>query len=150
MKKRKVNIILRDGGQIPVYKTRNSAGADLFSSETNEVIVLPPNGRALIHTGISLELPEDAEAQVRARSGLSLKKGLVAILGTIDSDYQGEIGILIHNISDKICYINPGERYAQIVFNGDGGLFQAEFNEVDSFSRDSERGEGGFGHIGTK
>ena len=97
-----------------------------------------------------MELPEDAEGCIRPRSGLSLKKGLVAIIGTIDADYQGEVGIILHNTSDMAWTIERGERLAQIVFNGDGGLFQAEWNRVSEFTRSSERADGGFGHTGVK
>lgn len=148
MKKRKVNIILKkEEAKLPIYATERSAGADLYSVDD---IVLEPMQRALVHTGIHIELPIDAEAQVRSRSGLSLKKGIVAILGTIDADYQGEVGVIIINLSNEPFAIKKGERIAQMVMNGDGGLFQAEWNQVESFERQSERGEGGFGHTGVK
>lgn len=150
MRKRRVNIILcNDNAKIPLYATSHSAGADLYSANENG-IAISAGARVLIPTGIKLELPQDAEAQVRPRSGLSLKQGLVAIFGTIDSDYQGEIGIILHNISGESKVIYKGERLAQLVFNGYKGLFQAEFNQVTEFSRSSERGEGGFGHTGVK
>ena len=81
---------------------------------------------------------------------MSLKKGIVAILGTIDADYQGEVGIIVINLSDEPFVIERGERLAQMVLNGQGGLFQGDWNEVEEFSRESERGDGGFGHTGTK
>lgn len=150
MLKRTVDIILcNENAKVPEYKTPSSAGADLFANLENEIIIYP-NQRLLIPTGIKIELPIDAEAQVRPRSGLSLKRGLVAIIGTIDSDYQGEVGIILHNVSDTAQTIFPGDRLAQIVFNGRGGLFQAVFNEVKGFKRLSERGENGFGHTGVK
>ena len=71
-------------------------------------------------------------------------------MGTIDADYQGEVGIILHNTSDMAWTIERGERLAQIVFNGDGGLFQAEWNRVSEFTRSSERADGGFGHTGVK
>lgn len=150
MLKRRVDIILcNENAKVPEYKTPSSAGADLFANLENEIIIYP-NQRLLIPTGIKIELPIDAEAQVRPRSGLSLKRGLVAIIGTIDSDYQGEVGIILHNVSDTAQTIFPGDRLAQIVLNGRGGLFQAVFNEVKEFKRSSERGENGFGHTGVK
>lgn len=149
MKKRQVNIILKGHGKMPIYATEYAAGADLYSANDAN-IVIHPNERKLIPTGVCIELPEDAEGCVRPRSGLSLKKGLVAIIGTIDADYQGEIGIILHNTSDTACIIERGERLAQIVFNGDGGLFQAEWNRVSEFARRSERADGGFGHTGVK
>lgn len=146
MNKRKVNIILKGDAKLPIYATERSAGADLYS--VDEDIVLQPMQRTLVHTGIYIELPIDAEGQVRSRSGLSLKKGIVTILGTIDADYQGEVGAIIVNLSNEPFVIKKGERIAQMVMNGNGGLFQAEWNLVENFERDSERGEGGFGHTG--
>lgn len=148
MNKRQVNIILKDGGKLPTYSTDCAAGADLYSANIVPIRIAP-NQRVLIPTGVCLELPTDAEGCIRPRSGLSLK-GLIAIIGTIDADYQGEIGIILHNTNDTIWTVNPGERFAQIVFNGAGGLFQANWNLVQSFTRSSERGVGGFGHTGMK
>lgn len=149
MNKRKVNIIVKGYGKAPLYATSHSAGADLYSANASD-IVLQPMERKLIPTGLYLELPEDAEAQIRPRSGLSLKKGIVAILGTIDADYQGEVGIIVMNMSDEAFVIERGERLAQMVLNGNGGLFQGEWNQVSEFTRESERGDGGFGHTGMK
>lgn len=149
MKKRKVNIILKGYGKLPVYATEHAAGADLYSANAADIIIYP-NERKLIPTGVFIELPEDAEGCIRPRSGLSLKKGLEAIVGTIDADYQGEVGIILRNTSDMPYTIQRGERLGQIVFNGDGGLFQAEWNTVLSFTRSSERADGGFGHTGLK
>lgn len=149
MKKRQVNIILKGFGKLPLYDTEHAAGADLYSANAQN-IVLQPMERKIIPTGVFIELPIDAEAQIRPRSGLSAKKGIVAILGTIDSDYQGEVGIIIINLSNEPFVIERGERLAQMVCNGDGGLFQADWNQVEDFSRESERGTGGFGHSGMK
>lgn len=149
MKKRQVNIILKGFGKLPLYATEHAAGADLYSANAQD-IVLQPMERKIIPTGVFIELPIDAEAQIRPRSGLSAKKGIVAILGTIDSDYQGEVGIIVINLSNEPFIIERGERLAQMVCNGDGGLFQADWNQVSDFSRESERGSGGFGHSGMK
>lgn len=149
MKKRQVNIILKGFGKLPLYATEHAAGADLYSANAQD-IVLQPMERKIIPTGVFIELPIDAEAQIRPRSGLSAKKGIVAILGTIDSDYQGEVGIIVINLSNEPFIIERGERLAQMVCNGDGGLFQADWHQVRDFSRESERGAGGFGHTGTK
>ena len=149
MNKRKVNIIVKGYGKLPLYATPHSAGADLYSANASD-IVLQPMERKLIPTGLYLELPEDAEAQIRPRSGLSLKKGIVVIFGTIDADYQGEVGIIVINLSDETFVIERGERLSQMVLNGNGGLFQGEWNQVSEFTRESERGKGGFGHTGTK
>lgn len=148
MKKREVNIILKGDAKLPIYATERSAGADLYSIDDD--FVLEPMQRALVHTGVYIELPIDAEAQVRSRSGLSLKNGIVAVLGTVDADYQGEVGAIIINLSNESFVIKKGERIAQMVMNGDGGLFQAVWKQVDEFERSSERGAGGFGHTGNK
>lgn len=147
MNTREVSLILRHYGKTPIYATEHSAGADLFSANANDVILLPGE-RKLIPTGVCIELPEDSEAQVRPRSGLALKQGVVTILGTIDADYQGEIGIILINLGSEPFIVHRGERLAQLVFNGAGGLYQAQFKHVTAFERESERGEGGFGHTG--
>ena len=149
MNKRQVNIILSENATMPTYGTPLSSGADLYSANERGIVV-PKGGIKMIPTGIRLELPEDAEATVRPRSGLSLKRGVIAVLGTIDADYQGEVGIILQNCGDSDFVVYKGERLAQLVFNGAGGLFQAEFKQVSEFSRSSERGEGGFGSTGVK
>ena len=143
---RKVKTIVSGFGKIPVYKTELSAGADLYAANVHDV-TLEPLQRAVIPSGIRIELPEDAECQIRPRSGLFSKNGILAA-GTIDADYQGEVGIMIVNLGSEPFIVKRGERIAQAVFNGAGGLFQANFVKVDGFTRESERGEGGFGHTG--
>lgn len=142
-----VNIILSKGAKKPFYATKASAGADLYTINETDVI-LNPNEIKVFPTGISIELPEGSEAQIRPRSGLAAKAGVIAVLGTIDADYQGEVGIIIHNTSNVPYTVKKYERLAQMVMNGNKGLFQAEWNEVTSFNRISERGAGGFGHTG--
>ena len=145
---RKVNIIVCGFGKIPEYKTPLSAGADIYAANVHDIIIQPLE-RVVISSGLRIELPEDAECQIRPRSGLFSKQGILAV-GTIDADYQGEIGIMIVNLGNEPYIVKRGERIAQMVFNGAGGLFQADFNEVEKFTRSSERGEGGFGHTGIK
>lgn len=147
MKKREVKIILRNGGQAPIYATPRSSGADV---RTNESFTILPNERKLIHTGIYLQLPEDIEVQVRPRSGLAMKHGITCVNspGTIDSDYQGECNVLLINHGDKEVSFEKGERVAQFVFVEN--VIQAEFDYVDNFSESTERGNGGFGHTGTE
>lgn len=142
----KVNIINKSRHQLPEYKTKGSAGMDLYSNlkESTCSLLLPPLQRILIPTGLYMEIPEGYEGNIRPRSGLSLKVGLVAIEGTIDSDYRGEIGIIVTNLSRKGIIINDGERIAQIVFNK---VEQAEFKEVTELS-ETKRGSGGFGSTG--
>lgn len=149
MKKREVRIIVSGFGKKPTYATSNSAGADLYAANVS-TIFLDPLERVLLPLGIRIELPEDAEAQIRPRSGLAIKNGVTVLNspGTIDADYQGEVGVILINLSKERMMINRGDRVAQMVLNGEGGLFQGEFVEVDNFERESERGEGGFGHTG--
>lgn len=147
MKRRKVKLILKDGGQAPVYATSRSSGADVRANEDFE---LAPEERKMIHTGIYMQLPEDMEVQVRPRSGLAMKHGVTCVNapGTIDSDYQGECNVLLINHGDKVVNFKKGERIAQFVFVEN--VVQAEFEYVDDFSEQTERGAGGFGHTGTK
>lgn len=147
MKKRKIKIILKDGGQLPEYSTPRSSGADV---RCNEDFVLKPGGRKMIHTGIYMQLPEDIESQVRPRSGLSNKYGITVINspGTIDSDYQGECNVVLINHGESDVEFKKGERIAQFVFVEN--VIQADFDIVEEFSEVTERGDGGFGHTGTK
>ena len=146
MNKRQVNIVLSGYGRLPVYKTEKSAGCDIYAANAHEII-LHPWERKLIPTGIRIEMPEDSFAQMSPRSGLSLKEGIVAITGIIDSDYRGEVGVILSNQSNRAFAINRGDRVAQMVFIGNGGLFQADFNNVENLS-DTDRGESGFGSTG--
>ena len=143
----KVNIINKSKHSLPAYETNLSAGMDLRAN-LSEPIILQPMQRALIPTGLYIELPSGTEAQIRPRSGLAFKNGITVLNspGTIDADYRGEIGVILVNLSDKPFTINPGERIAQMVI---ARHEQAQFIEVDSLS-ESERGEGGFGHTGVK
>ncbi len=111
-----------------------------------EPILLKSLDRILIPTGLHIQLPEGYEAQVRPRSGLTLKKGIVAQLGTIDNQFRGDIGLIIINLSKEDYMITPGERLAQLVFSKVTHAVLLETNKLD----ETERGEGGFGHTGTK
>ena len=147
MRTRKVKLILKEGGQAPVYATQRSSGADV---RANEDFTLEFGERKMIHTGIYMQLPEDMEVQVRPRSGLAMKYGVTCVNapGTIDSDYQGECCILLINHGAEPVHFKKGERVAQFVFVEN--VVQAEFELVDDFSEKTERGAGGFGHTGTK
>ena len=140
----KVRIVSKSG-RIPKYETSGSAGFDI-SAYLDSPVVLKPGERKLIPTGIYMELPMGYEAQVRARSGLALKKGigLVNGIGTIDSDYRGEVGVILINWGNEDFVVNDGDRIAQVVINR---YEQVEFNAVD-FLDETSRGEGGFGHTG--
>ena len=131
---------------LPSYATPASAGVDLRAAIANP-IKLAPGGRALIPTGIRIALPADYEAQVRPRSGLALKQGLTVLNapGTIDSDYRGEIGVILVNHSQETFMVEHGMRIAQMVV---APVLQISWNAVFSLN-DSERGAGGFGSTGT-
>lgn len=147
MKKREVKIMLKDGGELPVYSTIRSSGADV---KCNDAFTIFPGERKMIHTGIFMELPEDMEVQVRPRSGLAIKNGITCINapGTIDSDYQGECNILLINHGSESVTFEKGERIAQFVFVEN--VIQAKFKIVEKFSEKTKRGTGGFGHTGNK
>ena len=141
----KVKIINLSQYALPQYKTEGSAGMDL-QAHLAEAIVLEPLERCLVPTGLSIELPVGYEAQIRPRSGLALKKGLSVpnAPGTIDSDYRGEIGVILINLSKEPVIIEPGERIAQMVI---AKYEQVQWEETVELSS-TERGEGGFGSTG--
>jgi len=132
---------------IPEYKTSGSAGADLRSS-SSDTITLARGERKLIPTNLIIELPEGYEAQVRPRSGLALKNGVTVLNtpGTIDSDYRGEVKVLLINHGEEDFEINFGDRIAQLVI---AKHEQAEFIEDDNLS-ETERAAGGYGSTGVK
>ena len=142
-----VKVINKSNNPLPEYSTTQSAGMDLRAFIT-EPIILGALDRALIPTGLYIEMPEGYEAQVRPRSGLAIKHGVTVINspGTVDADYRGEICVELINLSNKPYTIYSGERIAQLVFNK---CEQAELVEVEELS-ETERGEGGFGHTGNK
>ena len=112
----KVKIINRSGHELPTYETPSSAGMDVRAS-LKEPVTLMPMQRALIPTGLYIQLPHGYECQIRPRSGLALKKGisLVNTPGTVDADYRGEIGVILINLSDEPFVVNDGERICQMV-----------------------------------
>lgn len=142
-----INIINRSGHALPNYETIASAGMDLRAN-IEEPIVLVPLGRAIVKTGLFIELPIGYEAQVRPRSGLAAKKGVTVLNspGTIDADYRGEIGVILVNLSNEPFTIENGERIAQLII---AKHERAEWNEVELLTETS-RGEGGFGSTGVK
>lgn len=143
----KIRIINRGLQQLPAYATPQSAGMDLRAN-IEAPITLRPLERRIVPTGLYIALPEGYEAQVRPRSGLALKHGITVLNspGTIDSDYRGEIGVLLINLSDTPFVINVGERIAQMVV---ARHEQAELIEVEELD-DTERGAGGYGHTGVE
>ncbi len=141
----KIKIVNKSKHGIPEYQTAGSSGMDL-KANIDEPIVLKSLDRALIPTGIFLQLPLGYEAQVRARSGLALKKGLSLPngIGTIDSDYRGEISVIVINLGREDIVINDGDRIAQMVIIK---YEQAEIEVVDSLDS-TDRSSGGFGSTG--
>ena len=128
---------------IPDYKTAGAAGMDLYAAES---VLLPPNSRTLVSTGIAIELEPGYEAQLRARSGLASKHGISLSngVGTIDEDYRGEVKVPIFNSSPDLFALAKGERIAQMVINK---YEKAEIEVVAELS-DTDRAEGGFGSTG--
>lgn len=145
MEKIIVKVIKDEGVTLPKYETSGAAGMDVRAN-ISEPIVLGSLDRALIPLGLRLEIPEGYEVQVRPRSGLALKHGIgmVNSIGTIDSDYRGEIGAIIVNLSKEPYTIQPQERIGQLVLNK---VSQIEWEVVEKLS-ESERGSGGFGSTG--
>lgn len=128
--------------KLPEYKTKDSAGCDLTNN--GEAVTLLPLDRAFIHTGVYISLPEGYEAQVRSRSGLNKKHGIVCPTGTIDAEYRGEIGVILYNLSREAYTVQEGERVAQLVICP---VIQAEWQQVESLDK-TDRGENGFGSTG--
>ena len=142
-----VNIINQSQHPLPKYQTALSAGMDLHAN-LEEPIVLMPQARMLVATGLFIELPEGYEAQVRPRSGLALKHGITVLNspGTIDADYRGEIKVLLINHGQEPFTIQNGERIAQLVIQA---IEIADFISVETLPG-SHRGTAGFGSTGTK
>ncbi len=140
-----VKVINKSSHPLPQYETPGSAGMDLRANIT-EPITLASMERTLIPTGLYMELPQGTEAQIRPRSGLAIKKGLTCLNspGTIDSDYRGEIKVILANLSKEPQTIEPGERIAQMVI---AQYTQIVWESVDNLS-ESKRGSGGFGSTG--
>lgn len=128
---------------LPSYANPGDAGLDLFSTDN---VILAPGDRALIHTGIKIELPENTEAQIRPRSGLALKHGisLVNSPGTIDQGYRGEIGVIVINHGREPFEVLKNMKIAQMVIKP---VWTVQIEEVNNLTN-SERGEGGFGSTG--
>ena len=143
----KIQIINKSGHPLPDYETIASAGMDLRANIA-EPITLNPLERAIVKTGLFIELPIGYEAQVRPRSGLAAKKGVTVLNspGTIDADYRGEIGVILVNLSNEAFIVENGERIAQLII---AKHERAEWTEVEALTETS-RGEGGFGSTGVK
>ncbi len=143
----KVRIVNKSGNVLPAYETEGSAGMDL-RAWLDKPVTLKPLERTLVPTGLHIELPKGYEAQIRPRSGLAVKKGLslVNTPGTIDSDYRGEIKVIVVNLSNEEQTIHPGDRIAQMII---ARYEQIEWEETGELE-ETARGAGGFGHTGTR
>ncbi len=142
-----VKIINRSKHALPAYETSASAGMDVRAN-LEESIELKPLERALVKTGLFMELPVGYECQVRPRSGLALKKGITVLNspGTVDADYRGEVGVILINLSNETFVVEDGERIAQLVF---AEVAQAQWTQVEELT-ETDRGAGGFGSTGVK
>ena len=143
----KIRLINTSQNPIPAYATHGSSGMDLRAS-VDLPLFLKPLQRLLIPTGLYMEIPPGYEAQIRPRSGIALKQGITCLNtpGTIDSDYRGEVKVLLINLSGELQQINNGDRIAQLVI---AKTERAELIVVQQLE-DTVRGEGGFGHTGLK
>ncbi len=142
-----IRFTARPGSTVPAYQTPGAAGADICAC-LDERVTIGPGERRLVPTGISVEIPEGFEIQVRPRSGLALKHGITVLNspGTIDSDYRGEIGIVLYNSGESEFVVETGDRIAQIVC---APVARAAFAASDSLS-DTSRGAGGYGSTGKR
>jgi dUTP pyrophosphatase len=140
-----IKVVNKSRHTLPEYSTAYSAGLDLRANLDDDV-VLGPLERALVPTGLFIELPVGYEAQIRPRSGLAVKHGISVLNspGTIDSDYRGEIKVILINLSNSDFVVKDGERICQMVINKHE---QISWEEVEVLN-ESQRGEGGFGHTG--
>ncbi len=140
-----LSVINKSINPLPVYQTEQSAGVDLIAF-LDEDIAIKPLERKLVGTGLYVALPKGFEAQIRPRSGLALKHGISVLNspGTIDSDYRGEIKILLINLSNEAFKVKNGERVAQMIISK---FEQVEFKLVDNLD-ETKRGSGGYGHTG--
>lgn len=146
MESLKVKIINKSHHQLPTYETHGSSGMDVRAF-LKHPIVLQPMERVLVPTGLYLQLPQGYECQIRPRSGLALKHGITILNspGTVDSDYRGEVGIIVANMSKEPFVINDGERICQMVIARYERISWEQVDHID----ETVRGDGGFGHTGT-
>lgn len=143
----KIQIVNESKHELPKYATVGSAGMDLYANiENDSSVTINPMERKLISTGLKLAIPSGYEAQVRPRSGLAIKHGITVLNtpGTIDSDYRGEVKVILINLSNEPFTIQDGDRIGQMVI---AKYETTEWDEVKNLD-DTERGDGGFGHSG--
>lgn len=140
-----IKIVAEDGARLPAYETDGAAGADLCAFLKSPVNIAA-GGRAIISTGLSIEIPKGYEAQIRPRSGLAAKHGVTVLNspGTIDSDYRGTIKIILINLGEATFTVNNGDRIAQLII---APVLRATFSTCQVLTT-TQRGEGGFGSTG--
>ncbi len=140
-----IKVVAKEGSKLPLYKTSGAAGADICAL-LEKPLVIESGKSAMVPTGLFFEIPEGYEVQIRPRSGLAAKNGVTVLNtpGTIDSDYRGEINVILINLGDKPFTVNNGDRIAQMLV---APVIQAEFSVVTSLD-ETERGAGGFGSTG--
>ena len=140
-----IKVVAKEGAKLPLYKTSGAAGADICAL-LEKPLVIESGKSAMVPTGLYFEIPEGYEVQIRPRSGLAAKNGVTVLNtpGTIDSDYRGEIHVILINLGDKPFTVNNGDRIAQMLV---APVIQAEFSVVTSLD-ETERGAGGFGSTG--
>lgn len=133
--------LLSENGTIPTKGTSSSAGYDLYSSENSEI---DPLKRALIKTNISIAIPDGYYGRIAPRSGLAYKNGIDVMAGVIDSDYRGDVGVILYNTGADVFQIKKGDRIAQLIIEK---CHTVDWLETEDLS-ETERGEGGYGHTG--
>ena len=145
MTKINIKVVASGGAKLPLYKTSGAAGADICAL-LKEPLVIESGKSAMVPTGLFFEIPQGYEVQIRPRSGLAAKNGVTVLNtpGTIDSDYRGEINVILINLGDKPFTVNNGDRIAQMIL---APVIQADFSIVTSLE-ETERGAGGFGSTG--
>ena len=145
MTKINIKVVAKKGAKLPLYKTSGAAGADICAL-LEKPLVIESGKSAMVPTGLFFEIPQGYEVQIRPRSGLAAKNGVTVLNtpGTIDSDYRGEINVILINLGDKPFTVNSGDRIAQMLV---APVIQADFSIVSSLE-ETERGAGGFGSTG--
>ncbi len=140
-----IRVVNRSANSLPEYATSGASGMDV-RADLSSTVVLMPMERKLIPTGLFMEIPEGFEVQVRPRSGLAIKQGLTCLNtpGTIDSDYRGEVKVILVNLSGEVQEVHPGDRIAQLIVQK---VERAEWSKVEELNA-TVRNEGGFGHTG--
>lgn len=138
-------IRVRENARMPQRSTENSAGYDLFSCHEGR---LSPGWRKIIQTGLKIVLPSGYWAKIEARSGLAVKNGITTLCGVIDEDYRGELGVVLHNTSQKDFEFGIGDKVAQLIIHKDYPVDWEEISEDRFMSQTTQRGSGGFGSTG--